>query len=565
MNSSQTRRLWLIVTGLILATFIIIGRLVVFQVVRADELASLGVEQVLVVDQPERGVIYDRNQAVVAVNGADYQVSAAPNLVDDAQELATDLAPILDEPRYEILAALTSNRPYELLAGRVSGEVADAIRALPYSGIQLDPLPRRVYPQHSLMCHILGYVDFDGNGGAGIEGYYQNELAGEAASATINISPLTVQHSVIAREGADLVLTIDRTLQYTVERHLAEALVEHGAVSGEIIVMDPRTGAILAAASLPCYDPGDFFETPEDMLFNPIVSRQYEPGSVMKLITMAAALDSGTVTPQTTYVDNGILEIGGHRTVNWDRAAHGTVDMTQLLAQSLNVGAATIATWMGTETFYDYFQRFGFGRPTGVDIMAEAAGLMPLPGDALWTESFIATNAYGQSIAVTPLQMIAAVSALANDGSMMQPYVVQEIHSDTGTFIHKPTVLSRAISAETAQTLTNMAITAVNQEVPAAQVPGYTVAGKTGTAQIPENGIYLPDDVIGSFVGWMPADDPEIAVLVKLDRPTSAPWGSQTAAPVFAKLAKELVVILGIPPDDIRLQADIAAARSTEQ
>jgi cell division protein FtsI/penicillin-binding protein 2 len=317
-------------------------------------------------------------------------------------------------------------------------------------------------------------------------------------------------------------------------------------------------------ASAPCFTPAKFYETDPKLLLNPAVSQQHEPGSVMKLITMASALDSGVVTPQSTYYDAGVLEVGGHQTYNWDRSAPGTTDMTTLLARSLNVGAATLATMMGADVYYDYLQSFGFGRPTGVDLMSEAAGQMPLPGDSLWTESFLATNAYGQGIAVTPLQMITAVSALANNGVMMQPYIVQEIHGENGTFVHEPTVLGRPISPETAAQVTAMAITAVARETLAAQIDGYTIAGKTGTAQIAENGIYLPDDVIGSFIGWLPAENPELIIYIKLDRPQTAPWGSQTAAPAFAELADELVVMLDIPPDSVRLRADVMAARQDQ-
>lgn len=556
MNKSDInpRRMWIIVCGLVLALFIIIGRLIDFQIVQGQEWADRTADEFVIVAQPDRGVIYDRNNAVLAANGADYQIGASPNLVSYPEELATQLAPILEMNRRDLEARLTSERPYEMLASRVSPEVGEMVRALneEYGGLQIDPLPRRFYPQGQLMCHILGYVDFDGNGGGGIEGYYQAELAGEAASARLNISPFHVQNSVIAREGSDLVLTIDRSLQYLVEKHLQEALVEYGASSGTIIVMNPQTGAILAMASDPCFDPYEFYNTPEENLFNPVVSQQYEPGSVIKLITMAAALDSGTVTPETTYYDAGELWVGGHRTVNWDRAAHGTTDMTNLLVHSLNVGAATLATWMGPDVYYDYMRRFGFGGPTGIDIMSEAAGMMPLPGDEYWAESFLSTNSYGQGLAVTPLQMIASTSALANGGELMQPYVVQEVRSAQGVLVHEPAVMSRPISAEAARQVTQMAITAVSREVPAAQVPGYTIAGKTGTAQIAENGIYLSDATIASFIGWLPADDPEVIVLIKLDRPQVSPWGSQTAAPAFAKLATELVVLLDIPPDNVR-------------
>ena len=556
MNSSQLRRMWTVAIGMGLVLSIIVLRLFVFQIINGDEWKEVVIEDWAVTDVPERGVIYDHNGAVLAVDEWDYRLGVSPSILTDAEELANQLAPVLQIPRGQLLEQMESSQLYVVLAARISSETADAIRKLDYGDeVQLDPLPRRFYPQGNLMCHVLGFVDFDGMGGAGVEGYYQGELAGEAASATVPISPLRRQTTVIAREGADLTLTIDRSVQYTVERHLKEALAEYGAVSGSMIVMDPRTGAIIAMAAEPCYSANDFSETEPSLFYNPLVSAVYEPGSVMKLVTMAAALDSGTVTPSTTYNDTGAIAVGGHVSYNWDRGAYGTVDMTTLLAHSLNVGAATIATWMGPTTFYDYFQRFGFGRPTGIDLFSEEPGLMPLPGSGEWQESFIATNAYGQALAVTPLQMISAISALANNGYLMQPYVVAEVRDENGVHRHEPTVLSQAIKPETAAIMTTMAVTAVQQEVQEALVEGYTVAGKTGTAQIAEPFGYHPTDTIGSFIGWLPADDPEIVVFVKLDRPQTAPWGSMTAAPAFSKLAKELVVLLDIPPDEIRLGA----------
>lgn len=559
MTNSQIRRMWVVAAALGVAAIVVVGRLLTFQVFQGEAFKKILIKDLPVTDQPERGVIYDRNGAILAVDRWDYRVAVSPSILSDPEELANELAPILQIPRSQLLYDMESPYMYVVLAPRVTSEVADAIRELELADeVQLDPLPRRFYPQDQLMCHVLGYVNYDNVGGAGVEGEYQNELAGEAASDTVAISPIREQKSVVAREGADLVLTIDRNVQYVVERHLREALAEHGAVSGSIIVMDPRTGAILAMAAEPCYSPNNVLEIPDGATFNPLVSAAYEPGSVMKLITMAAALDSGTVTPQTTYNDTGAIEVGGHVSYNWDRAAHGTVDMTTLLSLSLNVGAATIATWMGPTTFYDYFQRFGFGRPTNIDIMSEADGLMPLPGSPDWQESFLATNAYGQALAVTPLQMISAVSALANGGKLMQPYVVAEIHDENGVRRHEPTSAGQVIKPETAAQMTAMATVAVQQEVQEALVEGYTVAGKTGTAQIAEPFGYHPTDIIGSFIGWLPADDPRVIVFVKLDRPTSAPWGSMTAAPAFSKLAKELVVLLDIPPDAIRLQASNA-------
>jgi cell division protein FtsI/penicillin-binding protein 2 len=564
MSSSNHRRLWAVILGMGVVSLLVVYRLVTFQLVEDEELAELGhlIQTQEVVARPTRGIIYDRNMAILAGNTNDYRVGVSPSLVTEPEAVAGDLAPLLQIARHEILLHLNSDRPYELLAGRVEGAVADAIRELEYDGIQLDPLPRRIYPQGDLACHVLGYTDFDGIGGGGVEGYYQTELAGEAAQAEMNISPLTSQTSVIAREGADLILTIDRSVQYTVEEHLRRALETYQAESGSIIVMDPRTGAILAMANLPCFSPYAYYDADPALLTNPAVSQQYEPGSVMKLVTMASALDSGTVNPQTTYYDSGTVVLGGWPLYNWDRSARGTVDMTGLLAHSLNVGAATIASWMGPETQYSYFGRFGFGRPSGIDLMSEASGQLLLPGDANWTETNIGTNAFGQGIASTELQMLNSAAALANDGKMMQPYVVQQIRTADRVINREPTIISRPVSEQTADQVTAMAINAVRTEVFGAQVEGYTVAGKTGTAQIPEGGIYHPSDTIASFIGWLPADDPEIIVIVKLDRPRASPWGSTTAAPAFAEMVNDLVGLLNIPPDSVRLQGEVLAART---
>ena len=566
MTVSQGRRLTIVMVGFVLLALVLIGRLFIFQIVESAELTEFGAQRntTSITSSPSRGIIYDRNLAILAGNGADYIIGASPSLVREPEEASYALATILNRPQVELLALLTANQTYVNISdGRVSEEVANLIRDLDFQGIQIDPVPRRIYPQGKLLCHVVGYTNFDGVGSAGLEGHYQRELAGEAASAVVSYNPLTEQPSVISREGSDLVLTIDRSVQFLVEEHLSNAIRQHGAQGGTIIVMDPRTGAILAMASTPCYNPYNFYDEDESYFLNPAISQQFEPGSVMKLITMAAAIDNGTVTPNSTYYDAGVLEVGGQFIYNWDHSGGGTTDMTTLLARSLNIGAATLALWMGTDDYYDYLTRFGFGTPTGVDVMAEAIGQVPQPGDELWTETNLAVNAFGQGMAATPLQVISAISALANNGEIMQPYFVQEIRHHDGTVeAHIPTIARRPVTAETAQILTTMAINAVAREVAEAQVEGYTIAGKTSTAQIPEGGVYHPTDIIGAFVGWLPADAPELIVLVKLDRPSSAPWGSQTAAPTFATLVDELVTLLNIPPDAVRFQEDISRMRN---
>jgi cell division protein FtsI/penicillin-binding protein 2 len=274
---------------------------------------------------------------------------------------------------------------------------------------------------------------------------------------------------------------------------------------------------------------------------------------VFKILTMGAALQAGTVEPGTVFNDTACTEIGGQLICNWDRKGHGPITMTDLLAYSSNVGASTVATWMGAQNFYRGIQAFGVGQPTGVDLQGEARGSLRVPGDLDWHESDLATNAFGQGLSVTPIQMIAAVAAVANDGTLMRPHVVAQMidgQDPTRVQTARPAVLAQPISPEVAHTLTEMLAQAVEREVPLAQVPGYRIAGKTGTAQIPIPGGYDDPWTIASFVGYGPVRDPRLIILVKLDRPTVSPYGSTTAAPVFQRLAARLFILMGIPPDD---------------
>jgi cell division protein FtsI/penicillin-binding protein 2 len=365
--------------------------------------------------------------------------------------------------------------------------------------------------------------------------------------------PFDLPQDQEADHGTDIVLTIDRDVQFIAERELLQALAETGATSGTIIIMNPRNGDILAISNSPSFDPNAYFDVPDAaILRNPAIGEQYEPGSVMKVITMASALESGVITPQDHYVDQGRLEVGGVIIENWDRASHGDLDMTQILVQSLNVGAATISTRMGPTSFYSHFTEFGFGRLTGVDLEGEAAGTMSIPGDPDWSESQIGTNSFGQGIAVTPLQMLTAVSAIANDGLMMRPRVVYQLIDGDQVITAQPSTLGRPISAETARIVTEMMVATVRDGVDQASVSGYTIAGKSGTAEIPTPIGYENNAWIMSFVGFLPADDPQVSIIIKLDRPTSGRWASQVVAPIFQRLCERLVIQLEIPTDDVR-------------
>ncbi len=288
--------------------------------------------------------------------------------------------------------------------------------------------------------------------------------------------------------------------------------------------------------------------------FNRAISQTYEPGSVFKVLTMAAALDSGKVKPDTQFIDTGSISIGGITIYNWDRGAWGPQDMVGCMQHSLNVCLTWIAIQVGPKDFYKYMDAFGIGRRTKVDLSGEVNYPLSVPGDPNWYEANLGTNSFGQSVAATPLQMAAAVSALANNGKIMAPHIVKSIIEDGRQRYVEPVVISQPISAETAHTITEMLAISLEQEASDALVPGYRVAGKTGTGEIPSPEGYVSNLTNASFVGWGPTDDPRFLVYLWLEKPKSSPWGSVVAAPVFSEATQKLVALMNLPPDDIRLQ-----------
>ncbi|MBE0689088.1 MAG: penicillin-binding protein 2 [Anaerolineae bacterium] len=481
-------------------------------------------------------------------------VGISPNLVADPRLIATQLASALGTNELEVFEAITSDVLWVQLARRVSASVRQQIAALDITGVTMTPIPRRGYPQGPLAAQVIGFVSGDLQGYYGVEGYYQDQLAGQVREREISNIPFDLPQITTVGHGRDVVLTIDRDVQFVAENELLRSIQETGATGGTIIIMNPRDGEILAMASYPTFDPNAYYNIQDErQLINPAISENYEPGSVMKVITVAAALDRGVITPDYTYVDQAEINVAGIRVQNWDVRSHGVVDVTQLLVQSLNVGAATVAQEMGTTAFYEEFDDFGFGRPTGVDLQGEESGLMSVPGDPNWSEANFITSSFGQGISVTPLQMLTAVSALANDGLMMQPHVVRQFIDGDQVINAQPSALGRPISAEVANQVTQMMIAVVEQGVDnQARLLGYTIAGKTGTAQIPNAIGYEPDASITTFVGFLPADAPQVSILIKLDRPRGY-WASQVVAPVFRRLVERLVILMEIPTDDVRL------------
>ncbi len=566
---SLRRRLPIVVVLMILSTIYLFVRLITFQYQPSfvmsyyNRLASYNYNENQRI-AAARGVVYDREGNPLATNSLDYEVGISPDLIAEPQRVATRLSADLSEygvTEIDVMNAVRSGAPWVLLAKPIAPDAADRVRQMDELGITIGAQPKRLYPQGTLGAQVLGFVAGDDSslqplrGYNGIEGYYENELAGRVRDQTVSRIPFDLPtERAVEDRGSDLVLTIDRDIQFLIESELQFSITETGATGGTIIVMNPRTGEILGMASAPSYDPNAFFDVDDpDLLRNPAISDEYEPGSVMKVLTVAAALDLGTVTPQDTYVDNGVMTVGGITIPNADRQARGVVSMEQILVQSLNVGAATLSIQMGPTNFYEKMDDFGIGRATGIDLEGEAIGTIFTPGDPEWSESNLATNSFGQGVAVTPLQMITAASAIANNGLIMQPHIVHQIIDGNRVYPSQPSTLKRAISPETARIVRDMMVQTVNEGIPEAQLPGYTVAGKTGTAEIPSPLGYEPDTSIVTFIGFLPADDPQVIVLIKLDRPNGY-WGSVVAAPAFARLAEQLVIMMEIPSDDIRRQ-----------
>ncbi len=562
MSERPRRRLNALASILALICLLIVVKLVDIQVIQHARLVDEG-ERTRQTHQdlkPVRGQVWDRNGNLLIGNVVKYDVSASPPLVSDPAFTAVFLSHVLGMDARDLMDSLTSDEGWVPIARQVPKESGDKIIDKGLVGVAVDPVWRRTLPEGTLAAHLLGFVNADGVGYYGVEGYYDEQLKGIQGSREYQrdswnlFIPLSLVEEQPCEPGADLVLTVDRTVQALVEAELYQALQDTGAESGVIIVMNPRTGEILALAAAPTYDPNRFWEANAKLFVNPAVSGQYEPGSVFKVLTVAIALQEEIVTPDQTFYDEGIIEVGGQEIRNATRVAYGEVTLAQVLAYSLNVEVAKLSTMLGPENFYRGLKAFGIDRLTGVDLEGEIVGELRAPGDPAWHESDLGTNAFGQGLAVTPMQMIVAVSALANDGLLMKPYVVAEQHFADGRIKRaQPAPADRAVSSEVAHIVAEMMARAVDQEISPAQVPGYRVAGKTGTAQYPVPGGYDDKLTIASFVGFAPVHDPQIIVLVRLDKPTSSPWGSETAAPVFARLAQRLFVLLDIPPDAYRV------------
>jgi cell division protein FtsI/penicillin-binding protein 2 len=441
---------------------------------------------------------------------------------------------------------------------QLSSELKDQLEKMELKGITFEPTFGRSYPEASLSGVFVGILSSDVNGAPkgtyGLEGQYDGEIAGKSGKVTQEQDArgrallAGDYRSITARQGSDLVLTIDRTVQYIAQKKLIEGVRKFGATGGSVVIMDPKTGGVIAMTSTPEVDLRyrEFF--PNEWYKNPIVADNYEPGSTFKTLVMAAGIDAGVISYDTVCpICSGPRQIGPHLIRTWNNQYMQNPTMVDVLVHSDNTGMVYIGDKLGKEKLYDYLKNFGFGELTNIDLQDEAGSLLRKPSEL--RDIDFATETFGQGIAVTPIQMVRAVSAIANKGILMKPRVVDSIKRDSAEIDVKPEEIRRVISEKSALTMTDIMVkSAEHGEAKFAMLPGYRIAGKTGTAQIAIDGVYDEKKTIASFVGFAPADNPKFVMLVKINQPTSSQWGSETAAPLFFEIAKELMQYYGIPP-----------------
>lgn len=570
----------------------VVAGIVAFQMIRIQNIE--GAEKILAASEnyqgvtrlvyPDRGSIYDSRGRLMAGNETTYEIGLDLNSVHQPETVASVASSVLGLDYAQVLGYARmepgNGNPYyvvlddfvekdkivelEIIKEDYENRVAKGNETIPsISGLMWVPHSKRSYPEGTLASNILGFYSYlDRTGGLGyfgLEEAYDSQLSGTPREVYIAFDPQRLTTVEEVPPGVSLILTIDREIQALTEQTLDDAIEWSGSDSGTILVYDPEDGGIIAMATAPRLDPNEYWDYdelfPNPNPYNSAISQTYEPGSVFKVLTMAAALDSGSVEVDTMFNDTGSITIGGATIYNWNRGGWGMVNMTECLQYSINVCMVWLATEMGPDTFYTYLKDFGLDRKTGIDLGGETNWPLKLPGDNQWYEVDLATNSFGQGISLTPIQMAMSIGALANDGRMMAPHVVKSLIINGQQYDVDPVVVGTPIKAQTAHDLTDMLVESLQDEASNALVDGYTVAGKTGTGEIATPWGYSSSETNASFVGWGPAEDPKFLVYVWLEKPAISPWGSEVAAPIFSELVGKLVVMMDIPPDSIRLSA----------
>ncbi len=570
---------------LIALTGLVVLRLAYWQLVRGRELASAAESQYESkrVVTPARGDIMTADGFPLVVNKPVYALGAyLPAVTDKPQAIVDQILPRLsftiDDPQIAtdpakaaayleaaqtetkaaLLSKLSSQSGYVVLASNLSVPVKQSLESLGIHGLSFDESFVRDYPEASLSAHVVGFVGRDEVGAPlgyfGLEGFYNRELEGknqiekQAKDALGNPLVLGDFRKLEGRDGRSLKLNIERSAAYIVESELKKGIERYGAVSGDVVVMDPETGGIIAMASYPTYEPSLFYRFDTSLYKNPIIANTYEPGSTFKVLVMAAAFNEGVVH-EDDHCDicSGPYQIDKYAIKTWDGKYRDQATPQDIIVHSDNVGMVWTEKRLGGERLLDYIKRYGFGEKTGIDLQEEVAARLR----DRWSDIDYATASFGQGIAVTSIQMVRAVAAIASGGKLMEPHVVASVEDSQAELKIAPKVVRTVLSEEAARRTTSLMVAAVDQgEAKWAKPKGYAIAGKTGTAQIAVSGHYDAQKTIASFVGFAPADHPRFVMLVKLQEPQTSQWGSETAAPLWFNIAKKLLLHYNIPPGE---------------
>ena len=569
-STKKTRdwRLWFWLILILIIAGIIFHRLFIVQVLSHEELFSRAQSQHQYYEEltPKRGEVYMQNKGKTypaAVNEEMDTVIAVPKNIVDIEGTVMTLATVLNLPQDEIRQKITQDREdmYEVIKRKITDEESLELQNKNLKGIELVPEYWRTYPASPLASQTVGFVGYNGedkSGQYGIEEYFDSSLHGkggflkaekDTGGRWISVGMRTLQK---AEDGDNLVLTLEQSVQYFVEKKLEEVVKKFGAVSGNILIMEPRTGRIIAMANYPTYDNGDYNGITDTSVFqNRSIQEQFEPGSIFKSITYSISLDTGGIQPDTTYNDAGSVSMAGYTLHNFDGKGRGVIPMTKALELSLNTGAIFAQQRAGKEKYYQYLKNFGFGEKTGIDLVGEASG--DIRNLAEMKDLNFATASFGQGVSVTPLQMATAFSAVINGGHLMKPQIVQKVIKSNGEEVEiPPKEVRQVISEATSAKIKAMLISVVkNGWSIKSAVPGYLIGGKTGTAQIPNpNGGGYETDMIHSYICGAPLNDPRFVILIKMDKVKAVNFSSDSASPVARQILEFLFDYYNIPPTE---------------
>jgi cell division protein FtsI (penicillin-binding protein 3) len=549
--SNYRRRSKAVFLVFFISLLLCVGRLLFIQIFRSSYLTSIAKKQhnQFVELEPRRGTIYDCNLKAQAFNLSMDSLYAEPNTIKDRdkENIIEKLLPILGVDRAYLRDRLYRKKSFIWLARKLPPEKSEAIKALKLKGLGFMKETKRIYPNSYLASHVIGFSGMDNVGLEGIERDFNKYLKGTAGWAIFlrdaRQKKLDIwEKMVLPVDGQDLVLTIDEVIQYIAERELDKAFKTFHAKGASIIVMDPHTGRILAMASRPSYDLNNYSSVNKDSLRNRSICDLFEPGSVFKIVTASAALEEKKITEEDKiFCENGSYKVGGH--ILHDHRSHGVLTFREVIEESSNIGTVKVAQLLGADTVYKYLKDFGFGSKLGIDLSGEISGMIKPP--RAWSKTSISAIPIGQEVGVTALQLASAISVIANGGQLMKPYIIDSVRDEQGRIIeqNKPVLIRKVISVDTAMRIKKI-LTGVVEEGTGklAKVSGFSAAGKTGTAQkLEPNGAYSHSKFVASFIGFAPAEDPILAIVVTVDEPHPYYFGGVVAAPVFQKVAGDAI------------------------